>query len=42
MNFPNLGLSSRPKMKILGIDFKYDVTWSDHVDGITAKTNSLS
>ncbi len=25
VDFPNLGLSSEPRMKILGIDFKYDL-----------------
>jgi hypothetical protein len=42
VNFPKLGLYSEPKMKILGIDFKYDLSWHEYVDKIIAKTNSLS
>ena len=35
-------IQSKSKMKILGIEFKYDLSWDDHIIRTLAKTNSLS
>lgn len=41
-DFPKIGISSQSKMKILGVDFRYDLSWDDHINRTLAKTNSLS
>ena len=42
ISIPDLGIESKSSMKIVGIQFNYNLAWKDHIDRVVAKVNSLT